>query len=307
MRERISFCLISNTGGRVKQYAASKTTLRVLAFLCLAFIAVLAYIVHDYKNLRNTSFDTYRLEGSVARQLEEIKSQRKQIQKFAKEINSLKAKMTALKKTEDKIRVIANLESTTQVGLFGIGGSLPEDLETNLDLKGKHNSLVREMHEQVNHLSAAFTNQGRGFESLLKHLEDQRNLLASTPAIRPTDGWVTSRFGYRSSPFTDEREFHKGLDIATRKGTPIVATANGVVSYVGWKGQLGRVIVIDHGFGMVTRYGHIKEALVKRGETVKRGQKIAIVGSSGKTTGPHVHYEVMLNGLPVNPERYILN
>ena len=307
MRERISFCLISNTGGRVKQYAASKTTLRVLAFFCMAFIAVLAYVVYDYKNLRHTYFNTHQLEGSIASQLEEIKSQRKQIQTFAKEINSLKVKLTALKNTEEKIRVIANLELTTQDGLFGVGGSMPEDLETNLDLERKHNSLVREMHEQAEHLSAAFTNQSRGFESLLKHLEDQRNLLACTPAIRPTDGWVTSRFGYRSSPFTDKREFHKGLDIATRKGTPIVATASGVVSYVGWKGHLGRVIVIDHGYGMVTRYGHIKKALVKRGKTVKRGQKIAIVGSSGRTTGPHVHYEVLLNGLPVNPQKYILN
>lgn len=307
MRERISFCLISNTGGRVKQYAASKTTLRVLAFLCLAFIVVLAYVVYDYKNLRNTSFNTHQLEGSIASQLEAIKSQHKQIQTFAKEINSLKLKLTALKNTEDKIRVIANLEPTTQDGLFGVGGSLPEDLETNLDLEEKHNSLVREMHEKVEHLSAAFTNQSRGFESLLKHLEDQRNFLACTPAIKPTDGWITSRFGHRSSPFTDMLEFHKGLDIATRKGTPIVATANGVVSYVGRKGHLGRIIVIDHGYGMVTRYCHIEKALVKRGKTVKRGQKIAIVGSSGRTTGPHVHYEVLLNGIPVNPQKYILN
>jgi murein DD-endopeptidase MepM/ murein hydrolase activator NlpD len=300
MRERISFCLISNTCSSVKQYAASKTTLRVLACLCLAIIAVLAYVLYDYGTLRLTSFNTHQLEGSIASQLEEIKNQRKQIQTFGKEINSLKVRLTALKKAEEKIRIIANLDPKTQDGLFGIGGSLPEDLETNLDLERKHNSLVREMHEQAEHLSAAFTSQSQGFESLLKHLEDQRNLLACTPAIRPTDGWVTSRFGHRSS-------FHKGLDIATRKGTPIVATANGVVSYVGWKGQLGRVVVIDHGYGVVTRYGHINKALVKKGKTVKRGQKIAIVGSSGRTTGPHVHYEVLLNGLPVNPQKYILN
>ena len=306
MREQISFCLISNTGG-VKQCAASKTTLRVLALLCLAGIAVLAYMVYDYILLRNTSFKTILLEGNIAEQSNEIQSQRKQIQTFAEEINDLKVKLTALKKTEDKIRIIANLEPVTKDSLFGVGGSLPEDLETNLDLKKKHNSMVREMHEQVEHLEAAVTNQSQGFESLLKHLENQRNLLSCTPAVMPTDGWVTSRFGYRNSPFTNKREFHKGLDIATRSGTPILATANGVVSYVGWKGQLGRIIVIDHGYGMVTRYGHIKKALIKKGESVKRGQKIAIVGSSGRTTGLHVHYEVLLNGLPVNPQKYILN
>lgn len=307
MHDKISICLIGHTGGRIKQWSTSKTTLRVLALLCLAFTAVIAYVGYDYRNLRNTFLNTRQLEISNADQLQEIKNQRKQIQTFAKEINDLKAKVMALKKTEGKLRVIANLESTAKDGLFGVGGSMPEDLKTNLDLQEKHNSLVREMHEQVDHLQAAVTNQSGVFESLLKHLDDRMNLLACTPTIRPTDGWVTSRYGYRSSPFTDKREFHKGLDIATRGGMPIVATANGVVSYVGSKGQLGRIVVIDHGYGLVTRYAHVKKALVKRGEKVKRGQKIAIVGSSGRATGPHVHYEVLLNGLPVNPEKYILN
>ena len=133
------------------------------------------------------------------------------------------------------------------------------------------------------------------------------DLLASTPAIRPTKGWKTSGFGYRVSPFTGLKEFHKGVDIATRKGTPIIASADGVVTFAGTKGMMGRVITIDHGHGMITRYGHLHKALKKRGDAVKRGEKIALVGSSGRSTGPHLHYEVLLNGLPVNPEKYILN
>jgi murein DD-endopeptidase MepM/ murein hydrolase activator NlpD len=135
--------------------------------------------------------------------------------------------------------------------------------------------------------------------------------LASTPAIRPLSGdaksWVTSRFGYRKSPFTGRREFHKGLDIASRKGTPILATADGVVTFAGKKGLLGMTIVIDHGHGMKTRYGHNHELLKKRGDKVKRWEPIALMGSSGRSTGPHTHYEVHLNGIPVNPEKYILN
>ena len=131
--------------------------------------------------------------------------------------------------------------------------------------------------------------------------------MASTPAIRPCKGWKTSNFGYRISPFTGRREFHKGFDIANRKGTPIVATADGVISFSSQKGLLGNALYIDHGHGMVTRYGHLDKILVKRGKSVKRGDKIATMGNTGRSTGPHVHYEIHMNGIPVNPEQYILN
>jgi murein DD-endopeptidase MepM/ murein hydrolase activator NlpD len=100
---------------------------------------------------------------------------------------------------------------------------------------------------------------------------------------------------------------HKGLDIAARKGTPILATADGIVTFAGKKGLLGKTIVIDHGHGMKTRYGHNHKLLKKRGDRVKRWEPIALMGSSGRSTGPHTHYEVHLNGVPVNPEKYILN
>ena len=163
------------------------------------------------------------------------------------------------------------------------------------------------MHDQVQQLDRASKGQKNAFESLLESLENQRNLLACTPAIRPTNGWTTSRFGYRMSPFTGLREFHKGLDIANRKGTPVHTTADGVVAFIGNKGLLGKVIVVDHGHGMVTRYAHIDKALKKRGERVKRGDFIATIGNSGRTTGTHLHYEILVNGVPVNPEKYILN
>ena len=166
---------------------------------------------------------------------------------------------------------------------------------------------MREMHEQTRQLELASGKQHEGFESLFNFLQDQRTLLSSTPAIRPVKGWTTSGFGNRKSPFTGLPEFHKGLDIATRMATPVIATADGIISFTGTKGLLGRVAVIDHGHGIVTRYGHLNKIFKKRGEAVKRGDIIARVGISGRTTGPHVHYEVLLNGIPVNPIKYILN
>jgi len=248
------------------------------------------------------------LQNTVAGQSDEIADQRRQIQNFASEINALKSKLVALNSFEKKIRIIANLDQTgDSETLFGVGGSIPEDLDPSLELKKSHTNLLREMHEQVDQLNLASLQQEKGFASLFDHLDNQRNLLASTPAIRPTKGWKTSGFGYRTSPFTGRREFHKGLDIACRIGTPVIAPADGVVKFSGKRGLLGNFCIIDHGHGMVTRYGHLNKTLKKRGEAVKRGDIIAEMGNTGRSTGPHLHYEIHLNGIPVNPTKYILN
>lgn len=308
MFEKITFFVFSNRGSPVKRGTVSKAFLRFLGLLFTACLIFVGYIVYDYYHLKNMFIYSQGLQSKVATQSEEIISQRKQIQTFANVINELKSNLVELNTFEKKIRIIANLEKTVeQRNLFGVGGSVPDDLDATIDLKQRHNSLIREMHEQVEQLDQATTNQAEGFDSLFNFIEGQRNLLACTPAISPSTGWITSRFGYRISPFTGQREFHKGVDIASRKGTPIIASADGIVSSISFKGQLGRVLIIDHGHGMVTRYAHIDKALKKRGEPVKRGETIALVGSSGRTTGPHLHYEVHLNGIPMNPARYILN
>ena len=289
----------------MKQLTISAAFLRIFFLACIISVGIFAY---DYYQLKISSFKASDNEVVLSSQSDEILRQRQQIHEFAEEIAGLKTKLIELNDFEKKIRIIANIEtSTDQDSLFGVGGSMPEDLDTDIPLTEKHNSLMREMHEQVDQLHIASANQGQGFEYLLKTLKDQQTLLACTPAIRPSQGWITSRFGYRISPFTGRREFHKGYDIANRKDTKITATADGIVTYAGPKGLLGNVVVIDHGHGMVTRYGHLNKSIVKRGDAVKRGQKIALMGNTGRSTGPHVHYEVHLNGIPVNPEKYILN
>ena len=312
MRKKISFVILGSSGAPAKQICTSKSSLLLFGVVLMGVFAAVGYIVYDYYNLRGTTSHLQNRELHISSQLEEIHHQRKQIQEFANEINSLKAKLLALNSFEKKIRIIANIEKPNDSeSIFGVGGSIPEDLDAQIPLKEKHNSLMRNMHEQIEQIGRASAVQQEEFESLLKSLEDQQNLLASTPAIRPLSrdvkSWVTSRFGYRKSPFTGRREFHKGLDIASRKGTPILATADGVVTFAGKKGLLGMTIVIDHGHGMKTRYGHNHKLLKKRGDKVKRWEPIALMGSTGRSTGPHTHYEVHLNGIPVNPEKYILN
>lgn len=308
MRKTVSFFILSNTGKRAKQFTLSAATLRLLSLMTVAVLVCTAYIIYDYQRLRETVSDTKRLQHRLSSKSEEITNQRKQIQQFAGEINALKSKLLVLNEFETKIRIIANIEkSKDQEGLFGIGGSIPEDIDASVPLTEKHNSLIREMHEKTGQIEVATVKQADSFDSLLNYLEGQVTLLAATPAVRPVRGWKTSGFEYRKSPFTGLREFHKGLDIATRQGTPIVATADGIVSFVGNKGLLGKIITIDHGHGMITRYGHTYKILKKTGEPVKRGEKIALIGSTGRSTGPHLHYEVLLNGIRVNPEKYIIN
>jgi len=132
-------------------------------------------------------------------------------------------------------------------------------------------------------------------------------MLAHTPSIWPVHGWVTSGFGFRTNPFTGLNQMHEGLDIANRAGTPVIAPADGIVSDTGRDASYGNVVVISHGFGMITRFNHLSKIFVRAGQRVKRGDKIAEVGTTGMSTGPHLHYEVRVNGIPVNPLRYIVN
>ncbi len=308
MRNKITFILLSGNGSRIRQFSSSKRALALGLLTVIITVAGVGLLVQDYLRLKQAAALTVDLQSAIATRDAEIDHHQKQIECFANEINGLKNKLLALNDFENKIRVIANLEKPAGEGnIFGVGGSIPQDLNPSTQLKTDQNQLLRDMHDQVAEIEAASIVQSDGFTSLLDKLEEQKNLLACTPSVRPADGWVSSRFGYRVSPFTGRREFHGAFDIANREGTPIIAPANGVVTYAGKKRLLGNYLVIDHGYGLVTSYGHLAKMNVKRGEKVRRGEIIAQMGNTGRSTGPHLHYIVKLNGVPVNPERYIID
>jgi murein DD-endopeptidase MepM/ murein hydrolase activator NlpD len=145
----------------------------------------------------------------------------------------------------------------------------------------------------------------QGLESRLRsvrsNVERREALASSTPSIWPAHGWLTGTFGGRSDPFSGEPAFHQGLDISTEKGQPVYATADGTVETASYTGDYGNLIVIKHGFGLVTRYGHLSRYNVKPGSQVKRGDVIGFVGATGRATGAHVHYEILANGQLINP------
>ncbi len=183
---------------------------------------------------------------------------------------------------------------------MGVGGFPQSEEFYSLDL----DSSVKGLEKQIDKIYNLVELEKQSFNKAGKKLEELRDKLSHIPSIRPTQGYITSGFGWRRHPITGKREFHYGYDIANRPYTPIVATADGTVSSVRRYRGYGLIVEIDHGYGFSTRYAHLARAYVQKGQKVKRGQKIAAMGSSGFVTGTHLHYEVRVLGRAVNPMNY---
>ncbi len=308
MQKKITLLIFRNSGSRVNQISFLKSSAVAAGIVMLICLIGLAGMISKYIQFRQCITDSYTSQISNVSQQQEIETQRLQIQKFADEINLLKEKLVDLNQIEKKIRIIANVEKTSDSeSLFGIGGSIPEDRELDASVENKQDRLIREMDEQVDTLEYASKIQLESLSEVLQQLEEKRNILASTPSVLPSEGGVSSGFGYRISPFTERREMHKGIDLVASKGSPIIATADGIITFAGSKGLLGNTVVVDHGHGISTRYAHCSKIVKKCGDAVKRGDIIARVGNTGKSTGTHLHYEVRVNNIQVNPERYMLD
>ncbi len=308
MKNRIKIWFHSGNNSNIKEISLKKSFLLFFVLLLLACAGTLSYCGYDYYFLKQADHDTTALHETIAGQKTELEDQRRQIQVFAGEIQALKGQITKLGQLENQVRLIADIDkSGRSSGLLGIGGVPETDLDREIPLEAHHNALIREMHHQVKQIKSVADKEKLDFKDLIDKLEKKKNLLAATPSIKPVSGIITSPFGYRNSPFTGKKTFHSGLDISNRTGIRIVSTAAGKVIFTGKKDNYGNVVVIDHGYGKATKYAHLRDILVHSGQHVKRGEIIATLGNTGQSTGPHLHYEVLVNGTPVNPSKYILN
>jgi biotin carboxyl carrier protein len=204
-----------------------------------------------------------------------------------------------------RIRVLANLEPIDpQVQAAGIGGP------TLGAALGEVGSAMRRSHEirvDLNALIRRANLLATSFKEAADSLAVHSSRLAATPSIMPTRGWLSSAFSaMRSHPILHVARPHEGIDVTAPMGTPIEAPAGGVVRDAGWESGYGNTIVIDHGFGILTKFAHASKILVREGQRVSRGQRIALVGNTGLATAPHLHYEVHVNGRAVDPLRYVL-
>lgn len=327
--ESYTLIWVRDSHARPQQISIPKVRVKQAAIAACVGSLLLLAAVWDYWRLRA---DNTELAGLRVETLD----QREQIELFKNRMTQVDDQLTRVSDLERKVRIIANLP-----GAAGIGGEDVAELEPQtaegvaipVGVPIDSTSVPGELHqgqgggtplefgrpgssgetdfsrldEMAIDLTGGADERAVSLESLLGQLETKREKLVSMPSIWPAKGWLTSRFGPRISPFTGRRQNHSGIDIAAASGTSVYAPARGRVTFAGRKGPLGNSLVIDHGFGVKTIYGHNKELHVSVGDTVERGQEVAAIGSTGRSTGPHLHYVVEVDGKNRDPLDYIFD
>ncbi len=321
-RDHYSLIVVGDELSPIRRFDLPKPKLRRALGGAAALAVLLLIGLVDYVRLRidHLELDALRVEAA---------EQRDRIDRFDDTIAGVEKRLELIRELERKVRIIANLPGAAATGgadVVEVGPSGQGDLETRPQGGGDElppsvdggvpAAPLSEAPERAPELSERShaerleqfaSRRAASLEALIEQLEGKRQRLESSPSIWPAKGWLTSRFGMRISPFTGLPQFHEGLDIAGAPGTEIVAPARGKVAFAGKRGALGNSLVIDHGYGVRTVYGHAKELNVKRGQKVERGEVIATLGNSGRSTGPHLHYVVEVNGKAQNPLDYIFD
>lgn len=259
---------------------------------------------------------------------EEAAMLREQTTSFSVSLEDLKRRMLSMKEVNQRLRIMLGIQDQRPADMMsGKGGSeVPMDGGQPLQtappvvqpagvqdpppgeaVPNEGKSLAEKVQQDIAWLQRHSAVEERILEELIEAAKDKSARWAATPSIWPVRGWVTSGFGARISPFTNQLAMHDGLDIGAPPNTPVQSPAHGYVTSAGFDAKMGNVVLIDHGYGIQTEYGHLSKILVRQGQKVKRGDVVALVGSTGHSTGPHLHYMVKLKGQTVNPHNYILD
>jgi murein DD-endopeptidase MepM/ murein hydrolase activator NlpD len=288
LSKRFTVLIIPEGSHRVRRFAvklsALKWSVAVAACGVLLLFGLTAFALRA--NIDRNEYQRLREEASLHQQ---------EMGQLAAKLETLRKEVVVMAQNDARVRVMSKLAKPGDP-LGGVGG--PAVGEEPADSLATLQHQIDKLHREVD-LQRVSQEELQGF------LNDQRSLSGALPAGWPVKGWLTSTFGVRRDPFDGQRRMHEGLDIATRTGTPVVATAAGIVREVGTEPGYGKLVAIDHGYGYSTLYAHNSRILVKVGQRVKRGDKLAAAGNTGRSSGPHVHYEVRLNGVPVNPNKYL--
>ena len=297
-RYKIQF--IDNEEDVTRTVRLSLRSLRVLAIGAGAAVALLTVgAVLSIYTLMNGE-----MHASETAQLREAnRIQQEQILQVSKKASALQQDLDSLRRAEDGLRAIVGAppvaaDETVQEGTVSPTGG-EQHTPTTADLSEALEMIEERLSTRRSSIDLLAETMRREFPGAASYASDSAP--HTTPSIWPAAGYVSSPYGLRFNG----TEFHQGIDIAADMGTPIVATADGVVTAAGWNGGYGNMVDVDHGGGIVTRYGHASAVAVTVGQQVRRGEVIAYVGSTGRSTGPHVHYEVRVDGQPVNPAGYL--
>jgi murein DD-endopeptidase MepM/ murein hydrolase activator NlpD len=231
-----------------------------------------------------------------------------QLRKLDQEVSQLERQVRQNFDFQKKARILANLdEIPEEVTQVGIGGTSYRRTPALGLLDRSTARALKELRDEVDRLARQARLQAESYQEILRHLSEGADRLRRTPSIRPVPrGFLSSRFGRRMDPFTGRRAWHRGIDYSVRMGTPVVATADGVVTYAGRWSKFGLMVEVSHGYGFVTRYAHLSKILVRKGQRVRRGDVIGRAGNTGRSTASHLHYEVLRDGKHQNPLAYVL-
>lgn len=278
---------------------------RLLVYGCLCIIGVAALIATwTVVKYSGKIKQTYRLTA-----LEKENQQlRQELDVMVGDVSSLERQVAQNFDFQKKARILAQLDDISDdVTEVGIGGPDFTHIQSVTYLDPETRVKVFSVKADANKLLRQAELQRKSYAEIIASLEATTDVQRHTPSLRPVNvGFISSYFGRRMDPITGSRSMHRGVDFSARKGTPVFSPADGVVTFSGrWK-TYGKVVEISHGHGYVTRYAHLEKQLVRKGQKVKRGDVIARVGASGKSTFSHLHYEVEVNGRRVDPLKYVL-
>lgn len=299
----MNIILVSKYKGRpYRIQVGSPAQLALLSIFLLALASCVAFAGFYWGHSQNSSDQITSMQTEIQLQRELIEQTRFNAQAdmdaLAARLGQIQAHATRLNALGQKLVKIAKIDSSefSFEETPGVGG--PEETETmtlKLDFGSQIDTMVAELDEREQQLGV--------LETILINSHVQEEVF---PDGRPIKlGWVSSYYGTRTNPFTGRLQFHKGMDFASKSGSDVLSVAGGVVTWSGERYGYGNLVEINHGNGFVTRYGHNQKNLVTVGDTVKKGQKVAEMGSTGRSTGPHVHFEVLQNGRQINPLTFV--
>lgn len=264
--------------------------MKALFLFLVGFSIISAGIFTDYMMIRNKDRRLKELENS-------LRLQKLAFQKISNTLKDRKQQLEELEVFDRNLRLVSGLqESGTRIRYIGKNNGVNGEADVPREYAVQAELQRLDVDTKLREIS---------FFQLGAYLQEQKDKLARTPSIAPTSGYISSRYGYRSDPFTGQRKFHAGTDFSTREYSPVYAPADGIVDNTWDDPALGMFLVIDHGYQVVTRYGHLSKYEVSAGRKVKRGDLIARVGNTGRSTAPHLHYEVLINDQYVDPEKFI--
>jgi hypothetical protein len=296
-KNKLTLMLIPNSMGMLKQL---KIPVALIYGSVLVVILLVFFSFFFSAEFFSDQVDQKELEGLRAENQQLIEKY-EQMRWYLAEVES---RYDDLVRKEVHLRSLFDLpEVEPQQRELGVGGPVPPAVASmsEAELAGFNTEV------EVDRLLKLSEFELEKYSEVENSLVGLKERLSHTPSIWPTTGWLSRGYGMKYDPFTGYKQMHRGIDVANHRGSPIIAPADGRISSIGRNSEMGKTIVINHGYGFKTRFGHLSEIKVKRGQTVKRGEVIGLMGSTGYSTGPHLHYEVIRNGKFYNPMNYILN